>query len=115
MKDNNITYLGCYGNEMAVTPNLDKLASEGFRYTHCYSNGAVCSASRSSWIAGMNAVSMGTQNHRSKYAVPESVVLYPSVLKAAGYYTGNSTKQDYSMTHKAVKGMWSNPSKGKMG
>jgi N-sulfoglucosamine sulfohydrolase len=110
-EDNNITYIGCYGNEMAKTPNIDKLAQEGFRYLHCYSNGAVCSTQRSSWIMGMNAISAGTQNHRSKYRIPEFIQLYPTVLKKMGYYTGNSTKTDYSLTQNAMKGMWDNPRK----
>lgn len=109
-EDNNSTFLGCYGNEMAKTPNLDKLAGEGFRYLHCYSNGAVCSASRSSWITGMNAVSVGLQNHRSRYPIPDDVVLYPEALQKAGYYTGNFTKTDYNIAGDArLKTMWDNP------
>jgi len=96
-EDNNVTYIGCYGNEMAKTPNIDKMAKEGFRYTSCYSNGAVCSASRSSWITGMMAPSVGSQNHRSMVDVPKSLKLYPQVLQEAGYYTSNARKTDYNI------------------
>ena len=41
-EDNSAHWLGCYGNKMANTPNLDKLASSGIQYNHAYSNGAVC-------------------------------------------------------------------------
>jgi N-sulfoglucosamine sulfohydrolase len=96
-EDNNVTYIGCYGNEMAVTPNIDKLAREGFRYTHAYSSGAVCSASRSTWITGMLSSSTGLLAHRSEKAIPNVVTLYPRVLQKAGYYTVNSHKRDYNI------------------
>lgn len=105
-EDNNVTYVGCYGNEMAVTPNIDKLATEGFRYTHCYSNGAVCSASRTSWITGMNAVSMGGHNHRGRIEGSKDLVYYPSVLQKAGYFTGNFKKQDYNIIDTRIKKIW---------
>ena len=69
-EDNNVTHIACYGNEVAITPNIDALAKEGFRYTHAYSNAAVCSATRTSWITGMNAVSMAGHTHRSNVKVP---------------------------------------------
>ena len=109
-EDNNVTYLGCYGNEMAVTPNIDKLASEGFRYTQCYSNGAVCSASRSTWITGMNSVSTGLHNHRSSKRIPSALTLYPRVLQQAGYYTVNSGKMDYNIAN-YDKSTWGGSSK----
>ena len=103
-EDNNVTHIGCYGNEYAVTPNIDKLAEEGFRFTQCYSNGAVCSASRSTWITGMISVSTGAHNHRSKVAIPKEVTLYPQALQAAGYYTANYYKTDYNITNR--KTVW---------
>ena len=96
-EDNNVSYIGCYGNEFAKTPHIDKLAGEGFRYTRCFSNGAVCSASRSSWITGMTSSSTGLLNHRSRKNIPKSVTLYPKVLRDAGYYTVNAGKMDYNI------------------
>jgi len=96
-EDNNVTFLGCYGNKYAKTPNLDTLAQNGFRYTYCYSNGAVCSASRSSWITGMVSPSTGLLNHRSLKKIPESLVLYPTQIRKAGYYISNSWKTDYNI------------------
>jgi arylsulfatase A-like enzyme len=40
-EDNSAEWLGCYGNPLAKTPNIDKLATEGFRYTHV----AICRTS----------------------------------------------------------------------
>ena len=60
-EDNSAEWIGCYGNSLAKTPNIDKLASEGFRYTHVFANIAVCSPTRGSWITGMHALSLGIQ------------------------------------------------------
>ena len=40
---------GCYGDELARTPNLDKLASEGYRYPNAFSTAEVCAPSRANW------------------------------------------------------------------
>ena len=40
-EDNNASWLGCYGNENAKTPNLDKLAAEGFLYENAFANAPV--------------------------------------------------------------------------
>ncbi|MBW7460857.1 sulfatase-like hydrolase/transferase, partial [Paenibacillus sepulcri] len=44
--------LGCYGSETAKTPHLDRLASEGIRFTNWYSNSPVCSPSRAALLTG---------------------------------------------------------------
>lgn len=107
-EDNNVTWIGCYGNKDASTPNIDKLATEGFRYTQCYSNGAVCSATRSSWITGMYSPTVGIHNHRSKVDIPASIPLYPELLKSAGYFVANHGKQDYNIVpdNPRIKNLW---------
>jgi len=111
-EDNSVDYIGCYGNEMINTPNIDKLAAEGFRYTNCYSNAAVCSPSRSTWITGMIASSVGSHNHRSSLKAPNAVKPYPMLLKEAGYYTTNGKKTDYNIPFNQGK-LWDkgNPEK----
>src|SRR3954465_13792678 len=44
--------LGCYGHEAIRTPNLDKLAAQGIRFTECYAASAVCSPSRAGLLTG---------------------------------------------------------------
>ena len=44
--------LGCYGDKYAVTPNIDKLAAEGCRYTSVFTHAGVCAPSRSGWPRG---------------------------------------------------------------
>src|SRR5260221_563563 len=67
-------HLGCTGTKQVWTPNIDKLATEGVRYTRFY-DGMVCSVSRSSFMTGMYAISIGAHNHRTmhKKPLPEGV------------------------------------------
>jgi arylsulfatase A-like enzyme len=87
--------LGCYGDRQAITPNLDRLAAEGVRYTRAYANASVCSPARSTLITGMYAVSLGTQHLRSVLPLPPEVRPFPVYLRRAGYYCTNNFKEDY--------------------
>jgi arylsulfatase A-like enzyme len=95
--EDNSCYLGCYGDKQAVTPNLDRLASEGMRYRNAFANAPVCSTARSTLITGMHATSLGVHNHRSRVRIPDQFLLYPEVLRAAGYYCTNQSKEDYNI------------------
>ena len=44
--------LGCYGSKTILTPNLDRMAKEGMRFTDCYSGDAVCASARSTLLTG---------------------------------------------------------------
>jgi N-sulfoglucosamine sulfohydrolase len=97
-EDSNVNWVGCYGNPHADTPNIDKLAAQGFQYMHCYANAPVCAPSRSTWITGIHAISMGTTPMRSRYNIPhDQIKYYPDYLKAAGYYCSNARKTDYNI------------------
>lgn len=82
--------LGCYGDTLVKTPNLDKLASEGMRFTNTFATGPVCSASRSALITAMYQTSIDAQNHRSHrddgYELPAHVKPITAYLHHAGYY-----------------------------
>ena len=88
--------LGCYGDAYATTPNLDRLATESVRYTNAFATAPVCSPSRSCLITGAYATSLGTQNLRSAFPIPEQIRGFPSYLRAAGYYCTNNVKTDYN-------------------
>jgi arylsulfatase A-like enzyme len=83
-------HLGCYGTKEVWSPNLDRMASEGMRYTHFF-NGMVCSVSRSSFMTGMHATTIGAHNHRTskKQPLPEGVRLLSHWMGDAGYFTAN--------------------------
>lgn len=106
-EDNNVNWVGAYGNPHADTPNIDQLASDGFLYTDCYANAPVCAPSRSTWITGIHAISMGTHPMRSRYPIPhDKIKYYPDLLKEAGYYVGNDKKTDYNIGGRDDKKAW---------
>jgi N-acetylgalactosamine-6-sulfatase len=55
--------LGCYGHRQLRTPHLDRLASQGIRFTHFYSCGSVCSPSRAAWLTGRFPARVGIHGH----------------------------------------------------
>ncbi|MDZ8119079.1 sulfatase [Pontiella agarivorans] len=113
-EDNNVHWVGCYGNPYANTPNIDQLAAEGFQYMHCYANAPVCAPSRSTWITGIHAVSTGTHEMRSRNKIPFNLIqYYPDHLKANGYYVGNDIKTDYNIGGRDDKECWDNPGRVK--
>lgn len=95
--EDNSPYLGCYGDALARTPNLDRLAAEGIRYRHAFANAPVCSSARTTLITGMYGTSLGVHHHRSSVAVPPRFKLYPEHLRAAGYFCTNNAKTDYNV------------------
>lgn len=95
--EDNSPYLGCYGDPLAQTPHLDRLAAQGFRYRNAFANAPVCSAARTTLITGMYACSLGAHHHRSRVAIPDQFKLYPEHLRAAGYYCSNNSKTDYNL------------------
>ena len=108
-EDNNIGWIGCYGNKLAHTPTIDRLASEGFQYMNAFASAPVCAPSRSTWITGINAISMGTQGMRSRYKIPhDKISYYPDVLRKLGYYCGNYPKTDYNIGGRNDKECWDN-------
>lgn len=100
-------HLGCYGDFTVPTPNIDRLAREGVRYTNMYSIAGVCAPSRSAIITGMYPTSIGSHNMRTQFQTlvpdlkPYSIVTSPQVrcfseyLREAGYYCTNNEKTDY--------------------
>ncbi|MBB5036967.1 sulfatase family protein [Prosthecobacter dejongeii] len=82
--------LGCYGSKTIRTPNLDRLAAEGTRFTSFYVAQAVCSASRAALMTGCypNRVGMqGALNHTSKEGINPDEFLLPELFKQRGYST----------------------------
>lgn len=95
--EDNGPQLGCYGDSYATTPNLDRLASRSLRFTQCWSNAPVCAPARTTIITGMWPTSLGAQHMRSEVRLPENVQLFPQLLRAAGYYCTNNSKEDYNV------------------
>ncbi|MEP3930793.1 sulfatase-like hydrolase/transferase, partial [Rhodopirellula bahusiensis] len=83
--------LGCYGSPNIKTPNLDRLASEGRRYTSFYSACSVCSPSRAALLTGCYPKRVGLHKHvlfpQSNYGLHPEEVTIADHLKTAGYAT----------------------------
>jgi arylsulfatase A-like enzyme len=82
--------VGCFGAKSFRTPNLDRMAAEGTRFTSFYVAQPVCTASRAALMTGSysNRVSLfGALNHESNVGIAESELLLPEMLKAEGYAT----------------------------
>jgi len=108
IEDTSPQFIGCYGNENASTPVIDKLADEGVRFINAFSTGTVCSASRSTIITGVRTFKMGTGHQRSQYPIPDDIKGFPYYLKQLGYYTTNNSKTDYNIANEKdfIKEAW---------
>ena len=104
--------LGCYDDQFAVSPNIDRLAKESVRYTRAFASAPVCSPSRSCLITGCYPPSLSTQQMRSGFAIPKSMRGFPEHLRARGYYTSNNMKTDYNTGNYAdiIRHSWSESS-----
>ncbi len=87
--EDNSPHLGCYGDEFAETPHLDRLADQGVRFERAFVTTASCSESRSSILTGLyphQNGQIGLATHR--YAMFSGVATLPGLLKETGYRTG---------------------------
>ncbi|MFY0607691.1 MAG: sulfatase [Cyclobacteriaceae bacterium] len=105
-EDNSKHYLKLFDEHGTETPNIEALAKKGVTYTRAFSNGAVCSVARSAIISGCYGPRTGTQFHRKDQPVPlpDSLQMFPSYLREAGYYTVNNAKEDYNFIQN--DGVW---------
>ena len=124
---------GCYGDPIARTPNIDRLAAGGCRFPNAFSTAGVCAPSRSAIITGMYQTSIGTHHHRTTHThestpdlpTPYSVVpplyvkTFTEYLRGAGYYCTNNSKTDYQFTppitawdDNSNQGHWRNRAEG---
>ena len=99
IEDTSPLFIGCYGNQAARTPTIDRLAQEGVRFTSAFSTGTVCSPSRSTLITGVRTYELGTGHHRSEFPIPDNIKGFPYYLQQQKYYTTNNSKTDYNVAH----------------
>ena len=88
--------LGCYGDEYAVTPHIDGLAKKSSRYLHFWSNAPVCAPARTTIITGVYPPATGAEHMRSNVPLSPKLKMYPQILREAGYYCTNNSKEDYN-------------------
>ena len=85
--------MGCYGNQVIKTPNLNRLAASGMVFNHAYCQQAVCSPSRSSLMTGRrpDATRVWDLETHFRVALPNAITL-PQHFKANGYYCAALSK-----------------------
>jgi len=85
--------LACYGEQQVKTPNLDRFAQQSMRFTHAYTTGPVCSASRSALMSGCYQNRIAANHHRTwdwhKRPLPPPTRHISEWFRDAGYFTCN--------------------------
>ncbi len=89
--------MGCYGDKLARTPNVDALATKGMMFRHAWSVAPVCAPARTAIISGMYPSSTGGLHMRSMVSMPGGTKMYPQYLREAGFYCTNNSKTDYNL------------------
>ncbi|VGO20512.1 sulfatase family protein [Pontiella sulfatireligans] len=93
--DHGLDALGCYGNPVIKTPNMDQLAADGVRFTRAYCTSASCAASRSVILTGKFGHATGSYGHVHDYhhfSTFDTVKSLPVLLAEAGYETARIGK-----------------------
>jgi arylsulfatase A-like enzyme len=108
VSEDNTAVIGAYGDTLAFTPNIDRLASRGILFERAYCTSPVCGPSRFSLLTGMyptgggNAEEFGSTDE----VLPLHIRGYPAYFKDLGYYTTNNAKKNYNSQFDNVLGMW---------
>jgi N-sulfoglucosamine sulfohydrolase len=108
-------HLGCYGDKVARTPNIDRLAANGIRFTNVFTTAAISAPCRAGMITGMYQTSIGCMHMRTTSyrrsadnpveftAVPPHYVkAFTEYMRASGYYCTNNSKTDYQFSKDPV-------------
>ncbi len=86
--DQTTSTLGCYGNDVVQTPNIDALAERGTRFNNAFVSHSICWVSRTTILTGLTGRSYGMPGNRDQ-AKPDAVAtLYSDILREHGYRTG---------------------------
>ena len=88
--------LGCYGDKIANTPNIDLFAQNAVRFSNAYASAPICTPARSSLITGVYASSMGTHHLRGVVPKSDKIKCFTEFLRKQGYYCTNNVKEDYN-------------------
>lgn len=80
--------LGCMGNRIIQTPNVDALARQGATFTNMFVTTPICVTSRASFFSGLYARSHGIHTFRMRFSPAQFAATYPALLRKAGYRTG---------------------------
>lgn len=79
--------IGCYGQERIKTPNIDRLAAEGIRFTSCYAGSTVCAPSRAALMLGQHTGHLKIRGNQSRASLAADDQTVARVLSDSGYRT----------------------------
>jgi arylsulfatase A-like enzyme len=99
-------HLGCYGQKQIQTPNIDRIAKEGLRFTQAYAGCTVCAPSRSVLMTGLHTGHSPVRNNGGQFVMRDEDVCVAEILKAAGYATvciGKWGQGDHGTPGEAIK------------
>ncbi len=115
--------VGFMGDRVAVTPNLDRLASQSVQFNRAFTTAGVCAPSRAALITGVHQTTIGAHNMRTssygenmdegapyRAVPPPDVKAFPEILRAAGYFAINDFKTDYQFGNAFT--VWDRNTKG---
>ena len=80
--------LGCTGNSLIKTPNIDQLAKRGTLFNNCFVTTSICAVSRASILSGQYARRHGIEDFATPFTREQWKNTYPALLRNAGYRTG---------------------------
>jgi arylsulfatase A-like enzyme len=88
IEDCNAAALGCYGNPICRTPNLERLCASGVRFDAAYVQAIACNPSRSSFLTGLRPRTTGitSNGHVMDPLLPPGTLTLPEILKAGGFH-----------------------------
>lgn len=86
--DQTTSTIGCYGNEIVQTPNLDALAARGTRFENAFVSHSICWVSRTTILTGLTGRTYGTPGNRDQARAEAVEELYSDILRKHGYRTG---------------------------
>lgn len=108
VSEDNFPLIGAWGDTLARTPTIDRLARKGVRFENAYCVSPVCGPSRFSILTGMHPETAGSpaQFGSTDEVVPGFIRGYPSYFKDLGYYRSNNQKKNYNSQFDYVMDLW---------
>ena len=86
--DQTTSTIGCYGNQIVQTPNIDMLAREGTRFRNAFVSHSICWVSRTTVLSGLTGRTYGTPGNHDVAQADAVATLYTDLLRDSGYRTG---------------------------
>ncbi|MDP6722045.1 MAG: sulfatase-like hydrolase/transferase, partial [Pirellulaceae bacterium] len=104
--DQTTSTLGCYGNDVVQTPNIDALARRGTRFNNAFVSHSICWVSRTTILTGLTGRSYGTPSNPELARPDAAATLYSDILRENGYRTGYFGKWHVERTNDLTEFGW---------